>query len=495
MKHILISCLFFPLILAAQNHTKYSFTDSAATNRMMEDIRILASDSLLGREAATDGEQMAIDYIIHQYKQMGLQPLMPEGEFTQPFVLYDDIIISDSAFFVLNDSIEPPYDIIAYSSTGIANGHLINIENGVFLPQNGIDQYASIQGKDNFVALMCIPRLESFPDSIALPSLEDRLLMAKEKGATAVVLYVPESEEYESSHGMIQISINEGDNSYEPLYNFALTEACGIPVVLMLGNYYVDKINAGEVSAAMNIDFSHNRSIAYNVIGVIDNNAKYTVVIGGHYDHLGTRINYENGDSMRVIYNGADDNASGTAMVLELARYLAAGNMTQYNYVIAAWGAEEKGLCGSEYFCTKNTLGWDTVAFYMNFDMVGRYNYSGKEFQIYGTSTTPAWDSILVLKSFMKSRIVMIEAAFDGSDHAFFYKKGIPFIYYTTGLPKGYHTPEDETRLINPEGLTIIYRHSLMVLGHMNGYKPAFTRYSARQQGKAGLYFLKEFLF
>lgn len=493
MKRILISCLFFPLLVSAQNVTSFSFTDSAVTKRMMEDIRILASDSFQGREAATQGEQLAIEYISKQFKLMGLQPFMPNGEFSQPFVIYDNVILSDSCYFIVNDSIEPSYDIVAYSSNGKVSGPIINVENGIFLPEYGINQYAEVPKNNSFIAMICIPRLSSFSDSISMPSLEKRINMARDNGAAAVLLWVPETNT--NNQGIIQISINDNDNSYEPLYNYSTTKECGIPVVLMLGvdDFVTDK-NI-KSNASLNIEITHHKSMAYNVIGVINNNAEYTVVIGGHYDHLGTSINYSKGDSIRVVYNGADDNASGTAMILELARYLSAGNLTQYNYIIAAWGAEEKGLCGSEYFCLTNALGWDSVAFYMNYDMIGRYNYSGKEFQIFGTSTSPTWDSILVLKSFMKSRIVMIEAAFDGSDHAFFYKKEIPFIYYTTGLPKAYHTPEDETRLINQEGLTIIYRHSLLVLEQMKGQKLKFTKYSTKQKNKAGIYFLKEYLF
>ena len=227
-----------------------------------------------------------------------------------------------------------------------------------------------------------------------------------------------------------------------------------------------------------------------NILGYIENNATYTIVIGGHYDHIG--FYYK--DSVLYVNNGADDNASGTAGVMEMARYLSSGNLTKYNYILACWGSEEQGLVGSNYFCSSNLFPFDKMAFYINFDMIGRLGWKTDQLDVFGLGSTRLWDSLVPETEYGKYKLKKFAAAIDGSDHTCFYKNKTPYIYFTSGLPPVYHTPKDETLLINPHGIKVIIGYAEEIIGRCDGSKPVFRAVSQKEISKAYWYFLSQFI-
>ncbi|MPL98543.1 hypothetical protein SDC9_44749 [bioreactor metagenome] len=227
-----------------------------------------------------------------------------------------------------------------------------------------------------------------------------------------------------------------------------------------------------------------------NILGYIENNAPYTVVIGGHYDHIG--FYYK--DSLLYVNNGADDNASGAAGVMEMARYLSSGNLTKYNYILACWGSEEQGLVGSNFFCSSNLYPFSKMAFYVNFDMIGRLGWKTDQLDIYGLGTTPVWDSLVPETEYGKYKLKKFGGGVDASDHTCFYKKRTPYIYFTSGLPPVYHTPKDETPLINPEGVELIIKYTEDIISRFDGSKPAFKSVSQKEMNKVYWYFLSQMM-
>lgn len=196
-----------------------------------------------------------------------------------------------------------------------------------------------------------------------------------------------------------------------------------------------------------------NIDTAYNVIGYIDNNAKYTVVIGAHYDHLGKGDFGSRYMAGQAIHNGADDNASGTAMVMELARYIKHHKLDQYNYLFAAFAAEERGLLGSKYFCKSNTIDMKKVNYYVNFDMIGRMRKLRNKLFVLGTNSSPQIKETIKHFKYKKGRLKKYKGAFPGSDHTYFNKNDVPFLYFTSGLHSDYHTPSDDVKYINFKGM------------------------------------------
>lgn len=189
---------------------------------------------------------------------------------------------------------------------------------------------------------------------------------------------------------------------------------------------------------------------ARNVIGFLDNGAQYTIVIGAHFDHLGMgRQGSSKADKPEgQIHNGADDNASGVAGLLELARYFSQNDIKEpYNFLFIAFGAEELGLVGSRYFVNNPTLALDKINFMSNMDMIGRYDPS-RGVGIGGFGTSAEWPAVFKdVKS--ETRFFTDRAGSGGSDHGSFYAKKIPVLFFHTGGHDDYHKPTDDIEKID----------------------------------------------
>lgn len=189
---------------------------------------------------------------------------------------------------------------------------------------------------------------------------------------------------------------------------------------------------------------------AKNVIGFLDNNAPNTIVIGAHYDHIGMGRQGSSLDSLPQgkIHNGADDNASGVAGLLELAQYFSKNNVTEpYNFLFMAFGAEELGLVGSRYFLNNPTLPLKNMNFMICMDMIGRYNPE-RGVGIGGYGTSDAWPTVF---NGVESSIKFFtdRAGNGGSDNAAFYAKQIPVLFFHTGGHPDYHKPTDDPEKID----------------------------------------------
>lgn len=194
---------------------------------------------------------------------------------------------------------------------------------------------------------------------------------------------------------------------------------------------------------------------ASNIIGFIDNKAANTIIIGAHYDHLGLG---ENGSSLDAnpqnkIHNGADDNASGTAGLIELARYFEGNKKKEaFNFLFIAFSGEELGLFGSKYFTEHPTLDLAKVNYMINLDMIGRLDPATKSLSVSGTGTSNVWETELKNLSSESLKIKTDSAGIGPSDHTSFYLKNIPVLHFFTGSHSDYHKPSDDWQKINYSG-------------------------------------------
>lgn len=206
-----------------------------------------------------------------------------------------------------------------------------------------------------------------------------------------------------------------------------------------------------------------------NVIGFIDHEAEYTVVIGAHYDHLGWggHGSLHRGDS--AIHPGADDNASGVAMILYLADRLKNAH-TATNYIFIAFSGEEKGLWGSGYWTKNPTVvsSMDEISYMLNFDMVGRLD-EDRNLMINGTGTSPIWERRLERANRANLNLAFSQSGIGGSDHTSFYLKEIPAIHFFTGLHDDYHRPADTPDKINYNGILEIGSMAFNLIGELQG--------------------------
>ncbi|MFT5761344.1 MAG: Zn-dependent M28 family amino/carboxypeptidase [Polaribacter sp.] len=202
-----------------------------------------------------------------------------------------------------------------------------------------------------------------------------------------------------------------------------------------------------------------------NVVGFIDNKAKNTVIIGAHFDHLGYGGDgslYR--DSIKAIHNGADDNASGVSILLNLASKLKNKN-TNNNYLFIAFSGEEMGLLGSNYFVKNSTIDNKSVSYMINMDMVGRLKDSA--LAIYGTGTSPVFKQVLESQN-NNFKLIQKESGVGPSDHTSFYLADIPVLHFFTGQHGDYHKPSDDMETLNYEGMASISNYIFTIISDLN---------------------------
>ena len=212
-----------------------------------------------------------------------------------------------------------------------------------------------------------------------------------------------------------------------------------------------------------------------NVIGYIDNQAAHTVVLGAHYDHLGMggEGSLYRGDA--AIHNGADDNASGVAVLLKVAREVKNSDLKGNNYLIMAFSGEEIGLLGSNYFAKNPTISLEDVSYMLNMDMVGRLR-ADSTLSVSGTGTAAIWPQVLNANN-TDFKLVLSESGVGPSDHTSFYLQDVPVLHFFTGQHEDYHKPSDDAEKLNYEGMEKISSYLMAVIAELNdGPKPTFKK-------------------
>ncbi len=227
---------------------------------------------------------------------------------------------------------------------------------------------------------------------------------------------------------------------------------------------------------------------AMNVAGFLDNGAKETIVIGAHYDHLGLGHDHNSTDPNPEgkIHNGADDNASGTAGVIELARFFATNSKKEkYNFLFICFSGEELGLLGSKKWCEDPTIPPGNINYMINMDMIGRLNESTKKIIVYGVGTSPVW--IPIMDSIRSGFDIKRDSSGIGpSDQTSFYLKDIPVLHFFTGQHSDYHKPSDDTKKINFKGESDVLHYIIKIVNATDGLpKMQFLKTRNPDTGKA----------
>ncbi len=220
-----------------------------------------------------------------------------------------------------------------------------------------------------------------------------------------------------------------------------------------------------------------------NVVAMIDNPGDELIVIGAHYDHLGFGgfSSLHRGDS--AIHNGADDNASGIAALLNLAENLSSAKLNR-DILFIAFSGEEKGLWGSNYFVKTPTIDLSKVDFMVNMDMVGRLD-TARGIAIHGTGTAPEWPDVINSSNDVGLKVIMKESGVGPSDHTSFYLQDIPVLHFFTGQHSEYHKPTDDVELINFEGILQISQHISNIVNQLDN-KPKLTFQKTKDESTRG---------
>ncbi len=455
-----ISFTFFFSSIFSQKIKK---ADKLTLSDLETHIRFLADDKLEGRRAGTRGEELAAQYISEAFQKEGLS-MIEDRSWLQPFDIDDGRQVDSNALFAIdkNELVRNvDYFPLAFSASGKASGQV-----AIALQEAGIPWFVDLKEilEDN----------HGNPHFDMEQALHDKVGECRKAGANAVIFY--NSTKYEDG-----LSFNKRDKS-----------AYGdIPVLYMTseGRAKYLKDESATMDVRVSIHISQKMRIGHNVIGYIDNGAAQTIVIGAHYDHLGygedSNSLYHGGD--RQIHHGADDNASGTAALIELGRLLKEYRLKDNNYLFIAFSGEELGLFGSRYLIEHPPLDLKKVNFMINMDMVGRLNDSSHALTIGGYGTSPVWGELFNdnKNSEQKYFKLVYDSSGSGpSDHTSFYKMDIPVLFFFTGLHKDYHRPSDVADKINYLGELHIVKYIYQLLQDLDRRgKLAFTRTREYQTG------------
>jgi aminopeptidase YwaD len=452
MKRSIYYFITFFLLITRAEAQSFDFADNAIEQRIRKDISILAGDSLLGREAGSEGEYMARMYISSQFKEIGIKPLFTENSYFQQFSFNDvtnygvgnRLIINGKYLNLYND-----FYALAFTGNDSAKAEAVFVGYGISAPDQNYDDYkglSDLQGKVFIINTSLPDQLKSNPAIVKVSGKADKAALAINKGAAGVIFVRP------------------NNNEYEPWPEFSFSDTVRkIPVIFLRNRNVLDNNgkNNIDMKVSINRDRSHN---AYNVAGYIDNGAESWVVIGAHYDHMGWDIAKS---GQREIHNGADDNASGTVAVLELARYFKNNPSKKNNYIFIAFSAEEKGLLGSSYFARSDIAKSKNINYMIDFDMVGKLSNKDKMI-IFGTGTSPTWRRAINQGNNLKLKIVQARSGVGGSDHMSFYLNGIPDIFLHTGLHPDYHTPADDANKLDYKGETQVIKFAENLIEYLN---------------------------
>ena len=424
--------------------------DTKSTKRMKKDVVYLAHDKLEGREAASNGEALAAKYIIKRFEKLGLAPVGDYGYYKNGFGVPSVVYISDANTFSVNGTSlklkDEFFPMPLSSNTTVVAGDLIHVGFGIEAPElsrNDYENVGDITGKVIVINYSSPDGVHPHSKYAKYHDLQTRIEHAVEKGAVGAVVYNPD------------VNLRNPPSVYKYL------RPLGIPVVFITDDEASWLKEAGKVD--IHVHLSQQAMLGQNVAGFHDNDAEKTIVIGAHYDHLGFGEEGSLHAGEKAIHNGADDNASGTAGLMELARFLTKSELKNNNYLFIAFSGEEKGLLGSKAFVKSGTYPMDKVNYMINMDMIGRLS-EDKKLVINGVGTSPELKSAIESLTCYGFDIKTTESGVGPSDHTSFYLEDIPVLHFFSGTHKDYHKPSDDADKVNYEGMTeiIAYIESLI---------------------------------
>jgi aminopeptidase YwaD len=492
--------LFFSLFISlsgfAQRSAEITATDLKA------DVYYLASDSLQGRKPGTPGGTLAAEYILKQFVAAGLKPMAENG--FQYFEIISDVVLGETnalSFPGFEGVVKKDFLPLAYSSNGEVSksvvfagyGFDIDLDSLKWKDYNGVD----VKGKWVMI-LRGDPELDNMTSKfIPYSEIRGKILTAKDHGAAGVFMVSPVAVDKDDK--LIQLATDNNDvTSGIPVIHIKRAVA---DMLLSATGFKIDSLetllNKSKQPKSMEIatvvtgkaSIVLKREKTENVIGLLEGNDPVLkneyIVIGAHFDHLGMG---GSGTGSRIpdtvaAHNGADDNASGTALVIELAGKLASVKKDLKRSVIfVAFSAEEMGLLGSKYFVNHCPVDIKSVKTMFNFDMVGRYDKDKKSISASGTGTAAEMDSIVKMyEAGLPFTVSHSPDGFGPSDHAAFYGANIPVLYFSTGAHTDYHTPFDDANLIDYDMEKIIGDFVAKIILHVDQMPVPLT---FRESGK-----------
>jgi Peptidase family M28/PDZ domain/PA domain len=448
-------------------------------DRLRDHVRYLASDELTGRGVETPGIKLARDYIAREFAKYGLHPGGDNGSYLQGFDVATGVTVKQPALMAFGK--QPPLRLneewvpLGLSGSGKVQGEVVFAGYGITARDYGYDDYAGIDAKGKIVLVL---RYEPPPKDEKSPfqkapgysnhaTLRTKANNARDHGAVGMILIdLSHSGDEQKELLSTLSSLWRGGNNLiaAQVKRSAIDkwlEGRGISLKSLKEKIDREEKPASHrlpaVQVTLEVKLEEVRQRTENVIGILPGSdptlKDESIVIGAHYDHVGfghygTRDSHTSGQ----IHYGADDNASGTAVLLQLAERLSRAQLKPARTVVfAAFSAEELGLHGSRQYVNSPPLPLSSTKTMVNLDMVGRLR--DNRLTIFGTRSAKEF-SDMVLEEAQKLGLQVTESDGIGrSDHMSFYNKKIPALHFFTGSHPDYHRPSDTWEKLNVEGM------------------------------------------
>lgn len=464
----ILSTFFFTTLGKSQTS---QLNKSETKNRLQRGISVLAADSLKGREAGTQYEIKAAKYIAGQFKKIGIRPFVNDTSYMHSFGFFDGYDYKQSVLILNGKKYQAGKDFypLAITAQEEIEGTIVRAGKGKVNEKDSINDFTR-ENVENPVYAIEIQENGKLAKSFNNYAIE-KVKLAEKYGAKAVV-FINTSNFYNNPTDKLNV----------------ITEKANIPVIFADQLAFKVIMDATRPKIKLEVKLQQIKKQAYNVVGFLDNEAENTIIVGAHYDHLGMGgpTSRYMGDE-KQIHNGADDNASGTMGVVELARFYHDNKEKEnHNFIFIAFSAEEKGLIGSSEFAKSNLYNPGKIHCMINLDMVGRLDSTKRALYIMGTGTSPVWDTLLNHTNIADSlMITTVSTGMGGSDHTPFYMKDIPVLFFFTGMHQDYHMPTDDIEKLNLEGQVDLLSYILKVIAKLdNSEKIPFAKTEMPSQGK-----------
>jgi len=437
-------------------------------DRIQKDVKYLASDALEGRLTGSKGATDAARYIAREFGRLGLKPVASsagrngsESRYLQQFPYVAGVSLGKrNALTFSQDVAQLKLEVgtdwlpLGFSSAANVAGGVVFAGYGITSSELSYNDYAAVNATGKIVIV-----LQGTPDGdnphgrfAQFEGVRWKAVAARNAGAQALIVIARDANFKDDRLTRLTYDNSAGDAGL-PVIVIAREAADKLLQPSRLSLSQLEQSPAGQTltgDVSLTTDVVRNDTPAYNVIGMIEGSdpilKKEVIIVGAHYDHLGRggegsgSLAPRGGD----IHYGADDNASGTAGVLELARLFSA-KKPKHTIVFMAFGGEEEGLLGSKYYVNHPLLPLANTVAMINMDMIGRMK-DGRLI-VGGVGTAKEWRELIAGEK--QFQLTLNEDGFGPSDHSSFYGKQIPVLFFWTGTHNDYHKPSDTFDKIN----------------------------------------------
>ncbi len=467
MKTLVARAIPLLFVLAHLLNSQARHSPEITANELEEHVRVLTSKDLEGRRAGSPGADKAAAYIAAQFSEYGLKALDASGKYLQRFEFVSGVELGTQNSFSLDLGgtivqlvLNTDYRPLGFSSSGQFSGAVVFAGYGISAPDANYDDYKGLDVKDKAVIVFrYAPGRDSAKKSLEqYSSVRYKASKAKELGAKALIVVTgPLDSERDD---LIRLSYDQSVGN-AGLPSVCLTRAACDRILRSSGmsidslqkeivkSFQPHSTEIRGVGITVRTEVKEIPAWSANVVGYLEGSDQalknQIVVVGAHYDHLG--YGGEGSGSLQpdtvAMHPGADDNASGTSGLLELAEAFASKRQElKRSLLFIAFTGEEEGLLGSAYYVKNPLLPLEQTVAMINLDMIGRLN--NRKLIVYGTGTSREFDSLLTARNSDSAfALSLIKDGFGPSDQASFYAKRIPVCFFFTDLHTDYHRPSD----------------------------------------------------